>query len=758
MAENTGKWEEACEKIRAAYEQLEYSAEEKKQDIKNRILNVYKDELQELLDAEDLLRNVSQSRNLSARQQEAKHFLEKNENVRAWLKENKADFDSDGWKDLGDATISEQQRKGLNACRQWLLRHADHGSGSRELINRFLMMDERQQLKALYLVETKKRKNPDPKSDDVLSQLEYIPNLETFKDRMTRTKFSVLSRLGDGKYFWHKLGEGMRLSDEPDTITAIETLRTNLQDAGIQSGTGVLKSDESRTKAEIEAEYDTIARSNPAGTELAKAALKRDLALTALHFEKEETEAIDAIQGGADVFAGDYVDSFDQGKMVTDGIANTVSVTNEAGVGELYGLNAGAAGETITSAAEGGIGIAVAAAGITGGIKDTLELKENFRVLDKTEVAAGVSAIGKDAVDIGNGVVDAVKSFASFSEGVGQLFEQCSLGLAAVSGGITFGIDAVNTYKASRQQKKAGILKNVMTNLSKSLEKVIHGLNPGDQTKKELETAKLGFDQLSKLAKLSEHDAERRKKEGRRGCWLNGAITVLSTVAFGLSLANVIPGIGNIAAGVGALLFTAGGALRNYLDKKERKADMEYIKAELGETEFNKKLDDYTTELKKKNTELEKEIEEKRKRGADKKTVKELEKKKKELDRLLKDPVKRELKVLEAEAGRNNCRTITEYANLLRLRDREKVYDALYMDQNGKMKEKAQAVKEQAGRKLTDLKKLELKDSPEEKLTDKVKSILAVGRKAFLTSAGYQVKFHTNKEKNLRKSDIGKRL
>lgn len=143
MAENTGKWEEACEKIRAAYEQLEYSAEEAKQDIENRILNVYKEELLELLDAEELLRNASTSQKLSARQQEAKRFLEKNENVQAWLKDNRKDFDSKKWKNLGDTTISEQQRKGLNACRQWLLRHADHGSGSRELINRFLMMDER---------------------------------------------------------------------------------------------------------------------------------------------------------------------------------------------------------------------------------------------------------------------------------------------------------------------------------------------------------------------------------------------------------------------------------------------------------------------------------------------------------------------------------------------------------------------------------------------------------------------------------------
>ena len=119
-----------------------------------------------------------------------------------------------------DDKVSDGAKQGVREISKWLYRNcsrrgagiAGHyiGDDHSKFVRLFVMSQPmRVKLLGFYLIEKKKRKQPDM-VDIMASQVGYEPNLEEFKSAMTATKWKFWMRL-DGSYiYWDKLSEGMR--------------------------------------------------------------------------------------------------------------------------------------------------------------------------------------------------------------------------------------------------------------------------------------------------------------------------------------------------------------------------------------------------------------------------------------------------------------------------------------------------------------------------------------------------------------------
>lgn len=118
-------------------------------------------------------------------------------------------------KDEAIGNVSDGAKKGVHEITKWLYRNCSRrgiglGDDHSKFVRYFVLTQPlRVKLLGFYLIEKKKRKQPDM-LDIMASQVGYEPNLEEFKSAMTATKWKFWMRL-DGSYiYWDKLSEGMR--------------------------------------------------------------------------------------------------------------------------------------------------------------------------------------------------------------------------------------------------------------------------------------------------------------------------------------------------------------------------------------------------------------------------------------------------------------------------------------------------------------------------------------------------------------------
>ncbi|MBQ9505183.1 MAG: hypothetical protein IJU93_09265 [Lachnospiraceae bacterium] len=122
-----------------------------------------------------------------------------------------------------DKGLSTEQIKAIDAIDQWFVRNYSNTGlvgwavGARnhhgEAVSALLGKSKRERLFIYYLIETKKRKNPDI-SDVYASQADYVPDLEKFKGQMLHTRLKVLSHLSGQYVAMHKLSEATQINRE----------------------------------------------------------------------------------------------------------------------------------------------------------------------------------------------------------------------------------------------------------------------------------------------------------------------------------------------------------------------------------------------------------------------------------------------------------------------------------------------------------------------------------------------------------------
>lgn len=113
-----------------------------------------------------------------------------------------------------DRTVSPGQLSGIRDIARWMYRNSDDtgalslGDSQERFVRQILQLPARVKLLMYYLVENKRRHNPDG-MDIMQSQMNYVPSLDAFKDQMIATKWKFWKRV-DGSYvYWNKLEEAL---------------------------------------------------------------------------------------------------------------------------------------------------------------------------------------------------------------------------------------------------------------------------------------------------------------------------------------------------------------------------------------------------------------------------------------------------------------------------------------------------------------------------------------------------------------------
>lgn len=131
-----------------------------------------------------------------------------------------------------DPSITETQRKGLQKFHQWMYRNCDRkgmkyfgeklfGSdgSARNFVDKFMSQPASVQLKALYLLENNKRKEKDENGIfNQASQINYVPDLDRLKDKMTATKWKIWKRTNGSYLYWNKLNEALEAAQTDEKI------------------------------------------------------------------------------------------------------------------------------------------------------------------------------------------------------------------------------------------------------------------------------------------------------------------------------------------------------------------------------------------------------------------------------------------------------------------------------------------------------------------------------------------------------------
>lgn len=141
----------------------------------------------------------------------------------------------DGQKDSRDqlqkiaqegGSITDGQKKGLRDIAKWMYRNSDDTGAlsldpSQERFVRVILnLPARMKLFMYYLIENDKLQEASV-GDVIASQMDYIPNLEAFKDKMISSKWKFWQRILGGYVAWNKLEEAMKNAQQRANIIAL---------------------------------------------------------------------------------------------------------------------------------------------------------------------------------------------------------------------------------------------------------------------------------------------------------------------------------------------------------------------------------------------------------------------------------------------------------------------------------------------------------------------------------------------------------
>ncbi len=119
--------------------------------------------------------------------------------------------------------ISPAQQEGIRSILAWMYRNCNKSSESKEaLVYKLTKARPEQLLLTFYIIENKMQYAPNPECF-YKAMTGYIPDLDTFKDRMIATRAKFWKRVGpdssDSSIYWSKLGMAARFALNCDLVT-----------------------------------------------------------------------------------------------------------------------------------------------------------------------------------------------------------------------------------------------------------------------------------------------------------------------------------------------------------------------------------------------------------------------------------------------------------------------------------------------------------------------------------------------------------
>lgn len=182
----------------------------------------------------------------------------------AYTKEGMAQEEADSEESVKE-NISPAQQNGLREIAMWMYRNSgdigliELAPSQERFVRMILNLPARMKLYMYYLIENKRRHDA-TMEDMIMSQTDYVPKLELFKDQMIATKWKFWKRIDGSHVYWHKLEEALQLAragsetlsifgsmGSPDSVERMNTeakgmeaaqLFENYQNVGEEGGIG----------------------------------------------------------------------------------------------------------------------------------------------------------------------------------------------------------------------------------------------------------------------------------------------------------------------------------------------------------------------------------------------------------------------------------------------------------------------------------------------------------------------------------------
>ena len=113
--------------------------------------------------------------------------------------------------------VSPAQQKGLREIAMWMYRNSSDiglielAPSQERFVRVILNLPARMKLYMYYLIENKKRHDASME-DMIMSQTDYVPKLEPFKNQMIATKWKFWKRVDGSHVYWHKLEEALQIA------------------------------------------------------------------------------------------------------------------------------------------------------------------------------------------------------------------------------------------------------------------------------------------------------------------------------------------------------------------------------------------------------------------------------------------------------------------------------------------------------------------------------------------------------------------
>lgn len=496
--------------------------------------------------------------------------------------------------------ISQEQKQGVRDFHRWLYRNCDKSGfaymgsqGSvREYADSFMKNSGKDQLRALYILEKGLKDQPNAVEQADAALETYVPDLDSIKNQMIRSKFRVLARTDGTQFKWNRLSGALDLVKEANEEKTKEPVAAAQSALGnLASETGVPQERLERYVGAVGTMYRDMAGLNrimqqrplqPAyeAAEDYMEARNRQLAMV----DRSSREVLRAAESEAG--SGQSLKFIETTADMTDSVLNlyyaysVAGLAHQAAWGIRHGVTKedeiesvysslfralGGENEQLLTVSEGamdlGLGVLTAISSGAAAISDFNDLKNNWNVVRKTEN-------WKKGIQVGQDVSYAVGGAASAAGALGNI-----LGAAGSMGG-----SMGNILQGTRSVlKSAGSITGVTDMAAGAADFVMGGLDVGAgyaQRKRAIK-AKENAGKLKNVEKKAEIRGA-AKTAKRRNKWKIGqgiltAVKGAACVAAGvLALAVTSTGVGIAAAAVG----TAALVAQVYYSKqKERMAN-----------------------------------------------------------------------------------------------------------------------------------------------------------------------------------------
>ena len=523
----------------------------------------------------------------------------------------------------GDKTITTEQKKALYQFHHWMRKHnatapikwAGFGyKGSAvDFSERFMRLPARVQLKALYLVETDQRKNPNEDVDNALSQDDsYVPNYDKLKKKMTSNFLFVRKYLNGSRYLWDKLEQATNLANDEKSVESLKNY-SDAKKAGMDAEERAISTAEFFIKPEDDfALFKLVQRyagsqkrmaEDPEQSSDSREAAKENYknAQTALkhygvlmkHFailaqlpvdygaelggqnldkktRKDMETSFKAINKTLSELRNDKLKSclkdykhyfFNQ----TNDLAGYTAISSGVGQG-IYALHTG---NSASDYLNGGVNLALAPAALMNCINS---VRKMFYGEGGAEKALGGAETAANLMMLGSRGINISKMFTK----IGDTLSNHAGYLACASMGIGLVINSGKAVNSLWKNRKANRLKADFDSLKAELEKKMNATNDIETIQKlERMKKRTAWSTLEKASKLIQNDKIRERNSNIRK-WI-GSVIGCASAGIGYIKNVIVNSIGLAGSPTSAIVGVVDASLDN-LAARDR--NREYIDAE----------------------------------------------------------------------------------------------------------------------------------------------------------------------------------